>query len=77
MHPVDWLMSPAVLGNGYGGISLGTLGKLLYAITDAAGIENHDIKLSSYEHDSKKDGVQLTGLPWGVSFILYANEDEG
>lgn len=77
MHPVDWLMSPAVLGNGSGGISLDNLGKLLYAITDAAGIENGDIKLSPYEHDSKKDGVQLTGLPWGVGFTLYANESEG
>lgn len=77
MHPLEWLMSPAVLGNGTGGLSLDNLGKLLYAITDAAGIENGDIKLSPYQHDGKNDGVQLTGLPWGVSFTLYANEEEG
>jgi hypothetical protein len=77
MNPVQWLLTPDVLGNGLGGIDLSKLGALLYAITDAAGIKVGDIELKAYEHNGQKDGVALTGLPWGVTFILYANNGEG
>ena len=77
MNPVQWLMSPEVLGNGNGGVDLTKLGHLLYTITDAAGIKTGNIELKAYEHNGKKDGVQLTGLPWGVSFTLSASTEEG
>ncbi|BAU54015.1 DUF6603 domain-containing protein [Mucilaginibacter gotjawali] len=77
MNPLQWLLTPEVLGNGTGGVDLSKLGGLLYAITDAAGIKNGSIELKAYEHDGKKDGVELTGLPWGVSFIVFANTLEG
>jgi hypothetical protein len=76
MHPVQWLLSPSVLGDDNGSIDLSKLGGLLYNIT-ATGIVNGNIKLQPYEHDGKKDGVSLTGLPWGVTFNFYANTDEG
>lgn len=77
MNPVGWLLSPEVLGNGLGSVDLTKLGHLLYSIAGAAVIKNGNIELKGYEHDGKKDGVQLTGLPWGVSFFVFANTQEG
>lgn len=77
MNPVGWLLSPEVLGNGSGSVDLTKLGHLLYAVTGAVVIKNGDIELKGYEHEGKKDGVQLTGLPWGVSFYVFANTEEG
>lgn len=77
MNPVQWLLSADVLGNGNGGVDLTKLGQLLYAITDAAGIKAGNVTLKAYEHDGKKDGVQLTGLPWGVTFTLTASTTDG
>lgn len=77
MHPADWLLSPAVLGNAEGGIDLSKLGGLLYAVVSVTGISSGDVKLLPYSHDGKNDGLQLTGLPWGSTFILYSNNTEG
>jgi hypothetical protein len=77
MNPVGWLLSPEVLGNGLGAVDLTKLGQLLYAITDAAGIKSGNVELKAYAHDGKQDGVQLLGLPWGVSFMLFANNEAG
>lgn len=77
MNPVGWLLSPEVLGNDAGSVDLTKLGHLLYAITGAVVIKNGNIELKGYEHDGKKDGVLLTGLPWGVSFYVFANTEEG
>lgn len=77
MNPVGWILSPEVLGDGNNGINLTKLGQLLYAITDSAGIKAGSVELKPYEHDAKKDGVQLIGLPWGVSFRLFANTQDG
>ncbi len=77
MKPVEWLMSPDVLGDGMGGVDLTKLGRLLYAITDAAGIKVGDIELKAYDNNGKKDGVELVGLPWGVGFTLTAGTEDG
>lgn len=77
MHPVQWMLSPSVIGNGNGGIDLTRLGNLLYAVVDAAGISSGSVKLEPYEHEGKRDGVKLTGLPWGVNFVLNSSETEG
>jgi hypothetical protein len=77
MNPVGWILSPEVLGDGNNGINLTKLGQLLFAVTDSAGIKTGSVELKPYEHDTKKDGVQLIGLPWGVSFRLFANAEEG
>ncbi|WP_118973292.1 DUF6603 domain-containing protein [Taibaiella koreensis] len=77
MNPADWLLGPDVLGDGQGNVDLTRLGNLLYAITDAAGIKVGDVTLKAYSHDGKNDGVELTGLPWGVTFTLFANREEG
>lgn len=77
MNPVGWLLSPEVLGNGLGSVDLTKLGNLLYAVAGATVIKNGNIELKGYEHDGKKDGVQLTGLPWGVRFYVFANTAEG
>ncbi|MGD2087091.1 MAG: hypothetical protein PVH61_12990 [Candidatus Aminicenantes bacterium] len=78
MHPVRWVLSEKVLGDGHGNISLDKLGNLLYHLTEAAGISNPDgISLKPYEHDNKKNGVALTGLPYGVTMILYSDSIDG
>ncbi len=77
MHPAQWLLSPKVLGDSAGGIDLTRLGNLLYAIVDVAGISSGDVQLIAYSRDGKNDGVKLTGLPWGVTFVLYSNSEEG
>lgn len=77
MNPVEWMLSKEAIGDGSGGIDLGKLGQLLYAIADAGNVSSGDVQLLPYEHEGLQDGVKLTGLPWGVEFILYSNSTSG
>jgi|GEM_PF-1122114 len=75
-NPIAWMLSPPVLGDGSGGLDLTKFGQLLYALTDAAGIGSQ-VKLAPYDDSGKKDGVQLTGLPYGVAFYFTSNDTSG
>ena len=76
MHPIDWMFSAEVLGDGTGHLDLDKLGTLLYNLTDAAGIGT-SVKLEPYEENGKKDGTKLTGLPYGTSFTFTSNTEVG
>ncbi|MEL6862763.1 MAG: DUF6603 domain-containing protein [Bacteroidota bacterium] len=78
MQPVEWVLSTDVLGDGTQHLDLNKLGGLLYNLTDAAGIVSPDgVSLKPYESEGNKDGVQLAGLPYGVTVTFTANQTVG
>ncbi len=76
-HPIDWLLSPDVLGDGKGGIDLTNLGKILYAIPGAGITGPGNIELKAFSFQSQNNGLQLINLPYGVSFNVYSDETDG
>ncbi|MDY7092378.1 MAG: DUF6603 domain-containing protein, partial [Acidobacteriota bacterium] len=76
LHPIDWILSEPVLGNGQGGFDLAKVGQALYAVPGPDGVAGPgSIRL---EQESKGDlaGMALTGLPYGTS-MSFTSGDPG
>jgi hypothetical protein len=74
MHPIDWVLSPAVLGDGKGGIDLAGAGKLLAAIPGPDGVDGPGAtKLTATD----SNGLALSGLPYGGRLSLAATATDG
>src|SRR5204862_7664127 len=72
MHPVDWVMSPQVLGDGPGHLDLTNLGSLLNKLP-GEGINGPDgITILPVTN-----GLNLEGLPFGSSLTLTASTQNG
>jgi hypothetical protein len=74
MHPIDWVLSPGVVGNGSGGIDLGGAGKLLAAIPGPSGVAGPGTTVLSA---TDSNGMTLSGLPFGGSLSLSATTADG
>ena len=74
MHPIDWVLSDSVLGNGSGQLDLAKLGTLLNAIPGPNGLHGPDgVSLVT----DGTTGMMLTGLPYGVEVGLTADDVNG
>lgn len=78
-NPVDWILSPAVLGDGSGGMDLDKLGNALYTIPGPDGVVGPGgILLSRFEtQDSRSRGMELTRLPYGAGLKMGADTQQG
>jgi hypothetical protein len=78
-HPIDWILSPAVLGDGSGGIDLDKLGTLLFAIPGPDGVVGPGgILLKRFETDGQRTrGLELTELPYGAGLKMASDSRRG
>ena len=74
MHPVDWVLSPEVMGDGKGGIDLARAGPLLAAVPGPDGVNGPGETVLSA---TDSNGLALSGLPFGGRLALSATAAAG
>jgi len=79
LNPVAWILSPAVLGDGAGGIDLDKLGGVLYTLPGPDGIDGPGgILLQRFETTGPKaKGMELVKLPYGVDLKMSSGSQTG
>jgi hypothetical protein len=72
MHPLEWVLSPSVLGDGQGHLDLKNIGTVLSELpgTGINGPEGITILPVT-------DGISVDGLPYGASVTLTSNSANG
>ncbi len=69
MHPTEWLLSPAVVGDGQGHLDLQRLAELLASLVATPVVGPAGVTLAA---NQAGDGVVLTGLPFAASTLSLA-----
>lgn len=72
MHPVDWLLSPEVLGDGNNRLDLNKLGQMMKQAA-GSGIHGPD-GVTLMPNDA---GLTLSGLPYGMQVSLTSDSTDG
>lgn len=72
MHPVDWVMSPQVLGDGNGHLDLANIGSLLNKLPGGGINGPEGITILPVTN-----GINVEGLPYGASVTLTATAADG
>jgi hypothetical protein len=78
-NPVGWILSPAVLGDGSGGIDLNKLGNWLYTIPGPGGVVGPGgILLKRFETSGPvSKGMELSKLPYGAAIKIASDAQRG